>query len=77
MKTPYSFTVQLTDWGWKVYGRHQTLGDLYLIEQDEYTPPMSDELFSSLWDLIDENIYKTKHAANLVVRDWLRKVSEA
>lgn len=69
---PYTFTVELTDWGWQVFGRHDVLGSVSVLEQEDHEPPLSDVRFSALWDLIDEQLFARKADAERAARDWLK-----
>lgn len=71
-RAPYTFLVYLTDWGWKASGRHDTQGDLYLLESHEHQPPLTDEQDKALWHLIDEAIFGRKADAEKAVREWLK-----
>jgi hypothetical protein len=71
-KPPYTFTIHLTDWGFRVFGSHDELGDLSLLEIQEHNPPITDQQFGDLWDMLDENIYSSVYDAKKAVRDWLK-----
>lgn len=68
-KAPYTFTVTLTDWGWKVSGKHDDRGDVSLLLEHEL--PISAQQSAALWDLVEENVYDRKADATKAVRDWL------
>lgn len=74
-KEPYTFTAYDTDWGWRVSGRHDTQGDLSLIEHHEHNPPLTEEASAALWDLLDEQTFETKKAAEDAASAWLASVA--
>jgi hypothetical protein len=71
-KSPYTFTIHLTDWGFRVFGSHDELGDMSLLEIHEHNPPITEQQFGALWDLLDENIYSRASDAKRAVREWLK-----
>lgn len=72
---PYTFTIHLTDWGFRVFGSHAELGDMSLLEIHEHNPPITEQQFGALWDLLDENIYPRASDAKRAAREWLKSLA--
>lgn len=70
-RAPYTFTIYLTDWGYRVSGTSDTQGDLGLLDADEHVPPMAPDAFDALWDLIDEKVFQRKSDAKKAIREWM------
>lgn len=70
-RAPYTFTIYLTDWGYRVSGKSDTQGDLGLLDAGEHVPKLSPEADGALWDLIDERTFQRKADAKKAIREWL------
>lgn len=70
-RAPYTFTIYLTDWGYRVSGKSDTQGDLGLLDAGEHVPKLSPEADGALWDLIDEKTFQRKTDAKKAIREWL------